>query len=732
MNVPGVVLMSWFLYPMVLWALAAAAAPILIHLLNRRRYREVPWAAMQYLLEAVRKNSRRMQFEQWLLLAVRTLIVILVVLAVAEPVLEQVGLPLGPGQRAHRMFVVDASFSMAFQADEPSRWDRARDGVRRIVEQSGEGDGFTLLLLADPPRVVIGEPSFQPDEFLKELDNLRLPHGRADLPATLARIEQTLAAVRKSHPRLAREEVFLITDLGRNTWAPELRDEALGEFRARSERLGQQTQLVVVDLGSDNRENLAVTRTQVLEPYATTAAQITLEAEVRNFGAIDRAARLVEFYVDNNRTGEQSIDLPAGGQATVRFAHRFESPGEHVVEVRVGGDYLDVDNHRWQVVPVAEQLRVLCVDGRPGGGDFRGAADYLAVALAPGRDDARRGAVRVDVVGESALVETDLDPYDAIFLADVAQFTPSEARILANYLSTGGGVVFFLGDEVQADSYNRILAGEGGGPRVLPARLGDKVAEAQYAFDPLDYRHPLVAAFRGQEQAGLLTSPVYRYFQLDASDNPDARVALAFEGGHPAIVEATVGHGRSIVVATSADLSWTTMPVWPSYVPVVQELLAFAVEGRAADRNQAVGDALGGLGRLPAAPAEWTIRPPGIDPVTVRAVTEGDWNRWTFADTFTSGVYRAAPAGRDDRELLFALNVDPRESDLARLPMDELRTQVWPGVRFVGQSNWAEPGADAGGPLLEAKSWHQFLLAAVVGLLLFESFLAWFLARRAV
>ena len=84
--------------------LAAAAVPILIHLWNKRRYREVSWAAIEYLLAAMRKNSRRMWLEQWLLLAIRTALVALVVLAVAQPFLEQMGL-LGftriPGQFNH-------------------------------------------------------------------------------------------------------------------------------------------------------------------------------------------------------------------------------------------------------------------------------------------------------------------------------------------------------------------------------------------------------------------------------------------------------------------------------------------------------------------------------------------------------------------------------------------------------------------------------------------------------
>ena len=71
------------------WLARAAAAPLLIHLWSRQQYREAPWAAMQFLLAAMRKNSRRLQLQQWLLIAIRTLIIILVVLAVAEPYGDQ-------------------------------------------------------------------------------------------------------------------------------------------------------------------------------------------------------------------------------------------------------------------------------------------------------------------------------------------------------------------------------------------------------------------------------------------------------------------------------------------------------------------------------------------------------------------------------------------------------------------------------------------------------------------
>ena len=75
---------------MLLWGLAAAI-PILIHFLSRRRYDEVPWAAMDFLLAAIRKHARRWRLEQLLLLVVRTAILLLLALALADPVLSLFG-----------------------------------------------------------------------------------------------------------------------------------------------------------------------------------------------------------------------------------------------------------------------------------------------------------------------------------------------------------------------------------------------------------------------------------------------------------------------------------------------------------------------------------------------------------------------------------------------------------------------------------------------------------------
>ena len=89
-----------FTNPWLLAGLAARAIPILIHLFHRRTYRETDWAAMRFLIEASRKNSRRMRLEQLVLLAVRTLLLLLAALAFADPIVQAVTRRTRPTNRS--------------------------------------------------------------------------------------------------------------------------------------------------------------------------------------------------------------------------------------------------------------------------------------------------------------------------------------------------------------------------------------------------------------------------------------------------------------------------------------------------------------------------------------------------------------------------------------------------------------------------------------------------------
>src|SRR5436190_12745366 len=148
----------------------AVSVPIIIHLLNRRRFKIVTWAAMRFLLAAQKQNSRRLRIEQLLLLFVRCLLVALLVFAMASvmPWMENVWSKIWPdgggpavarAARTHHLFVLDGSLSMTTQVDGKSWFEAARDLALRKMDSCPAGDGFSILLMKDSPTWIVGEAS---------------------------------------------------------------------------------------------------------------------------------------------------------------------------------------------------------------------------------------------------------------------------------------------------------------------------------------------------------------------------------------------------------------------------------------------------------------------------------------------------------------------------------------------------------------------------------------------
>ncbi len=712
--------------------LAAAAAPILIHLWSRRKYREMQFAAMEYLLAAVRRQTRRLLFEQWLLLAVRTLLVVLVVLAVAEPYIERAGAALTPGGRVHRLLVFDGSYSMAYKPADKTRFDHAKEIARQIVRDSPQGDAFTLLLMSSTPRVIVGTAALEPAVILQEIDNLELPHTTADLPAAIPAIRQLVTSVAADNPRLDRHEVYFLTDLQRTTWAPRLSEAARAQFLEQTTELAQLAALFVIDLGQPSAGNLAITDLRAADWPITAGRDASFQVRLRHFGPAAPDRQLVELFVDGRRIAQKQAELSPDGSGTAEFSYRFDVPGDHAVEARAGGDALEIDNHRYLALTVRRAIRALCVDGRPSGGSFRGAADYLAVALAPQGEASEHALLQVAVAAESALLERNLSAYDCLFLCNVAQFTASEARALDAYLQGGGCVVFFLGDQVLADRYNRELgvAGEGraGGLQILPARLGSVIDRPQFGLDPLGYRHPILAAFRGRGQTSLLTTPVFKHFQLTPPQNSRATTVLALGNGDPLVIEQAVRRGRVVLIGTAAEPSWSALPLWSSFVPLVQEIVAWCAAGQIEQRNVLAGETFDAL-TSPVATSVSVQSPDGRQrPAQLHAA--GDRFALTYADTLLSGIYTAQFGPPVSRGQPFAVNVDTAESDLATIDPDELRDETWSDVPFVYRTSWQDIKATGVGAAHGQQGLHVDLLYAALGLALAEVLLAWKLEAR--
>jgi len=725
-----------------LWGLALGGAPILIHLLHRRRYIEVPWAAMRFLIAATKKQSRRLHLEQLLLLIVRTLIVLLIAMALARPSIETMGEYFRSEGPRHRIIVIDATFSMGYAGQDRSRFDRARDIGRQIASAARQGDALQLVRIGESiPRVIVKQPAYQPTAVLEEIDQLPLLDERADVSGVLEDINDLLAMV----PEITKKEVYFLTDLQTAGWAPRDSSEAT-RVKSGLKRLADRAKLVFLDVGQPGTANTAIAGLRASEGFVLSGRSLQLSTTIRNYSTSGAVGQTVELLLDDRLSDTRQVDLPAETDVRVDFTPAFSS-GEHRVEVRLKPDGLRVDDSRRLVIPVRDELQVLLVNGKPSGEPMGNATDFLKLSLSP--DIPNRppvSPIRPTVIREGDLLGTDLARFDCVFLCNVAMLTDREAELLRGYLESGGGVVFCLGDQVRPDNYNEILYKSADGARqrnlgpLLPAKLLERVGDAKkketfFEFEPPgDFAHPIVRPFQGNPGAGLELTKTFSYFKTQVLEDRGATVVLRFSSGDPAIVEAPFGRGRVLLVTTSVDREWSTWAVWgQSLIPLMHETVNFAVSSRWSDREALVGQTLTSHLATRASRVSAALQSPGGDAQS--PVTSADGRSVVTEPITRAGFHKMVlgpPVGRTDT---FAVNVDPQESDLASLRPEELRTDILPGIEFTYQTEWEDtPAATEKKVRVVSTSSglaRSFLLAAFC-LLIVEQVMAWKFAPGAI
>ncbi|HKA07260.1 MAG TPA: BatA domain-containing protein, partial [Gemmataceae bacterium] len=387
----------------------AAAVPIIIHLLNRKRYVVINWAAMRFLLAAQKKNVRRLKLEQWILLAVRTLLILLIVLAMAAvmPWFEPVWQRLFPGDalatptqgRTHRIIVIDGSFTMATRrADDLTRFDAAKAQAKAILEKSNPGDGYSLILLGSPAQVIVAGPADDRDKVAREVDDLKLSHGSADVAGGLHAIAELTG---KPLGKYARREVYLVSDLRRSAWplptGVARSAEGAGPSSGTGEAWGRilaGAHVIAIDVAGADVDNIAVTSLSLGEPLALVHTDLALTATIHNHARQAREKLPVSLFVGRAgdraalaELGQKLVEVPANASVTVTFPldkqNRFHDPGQYVLQVRAGEDALRLDDTRSLVVAVRDTIPVMVVNGKASSDPLDQASGFLTRALNP-------------------------------------------------------------------------------------------------------------------------------------------------------------------------------------------------------------------------------------------------------------------------------------------------------------------------------------------------------------
>jgi hypothetical protein len=666
----------------VAWLIAGAVAatiPLIIHMIHTARAPQVPFPTLRFLRTAAEKTARRRRIENLLLMILRMLLFAALAIALARPFLSQEFGLFKEGKSGAAVIILDNSYSMNVRHGPDTRFSKAKQEARAILESRWQPTEAAILL-TNPGAVPVPDRMIADRaKLFMDVNGAQISSGKADLVGT---VRAAYALLDKAHA--AEKRLWIITDRQSLSWA--------GLQTLEEPRKHPDVPVAIIRPTEPSFTNLGIASAEVVSRSRTVGMPIRIDVNIRNSAAAPEK-RNIMFFVDDfgQARQKQPVDLAAAGapgaSKTISFVHVFDKPGPHQLLVALEGtDSLDLDNTRRIALTIADRIPVLLVKQQQSDVSFQDADFYLVRALDPvgGRPDIPWAIKPVEAT-VGTFDPTAIDKYDVVFLNNVKGLTVEAARALSEYVARGGTLVLFCGSQVTPSEYNKLfiegIPRQGG---LLPARLKEMVGDAV-----LKNTVEKVTQVQGQSPylEDMVDSAdvyqdilVYQYIRTEGVQ-PDS-VIMRLAGGDPFLLYKAFGEGRVLMFTTTATADWTNFPIRNLFLPMMMRLVHLASRGENERANLLAGQPFE-KNLYPAVKEVATVEisgPLGPSGETVAEqretiVSEGK-NLIRFDKTWNLGYYSWRTTGQNPVSGLFSTNPDGTESDLTEVADEKLQSDL--------------------------------------------------------
>jgi len=663
------------LAPIYLIGLLAAGIPLVLHLVYRRRAQRVFFPTIRFLKISNERTAHRRRIQDILLLILRTLLFILLALALSQFIVK---LTEGAGMlraKAAAAIVVDNSYSMGAVHEGEPRYAAAKEAAFAILRELHSEDEAAAIFTSGPERRL--EPKFTRD--IQEV------HNTINRSKVSAEGGNAMLAVREAQDLLAKratalKEIYVLTDLQRRAWETartkwDERPEGALEREARSK-----VPVIVFDAGRAGAKNLAVRAIRVSGHAFVSGTPVTVDADIVN-PTPEPVGTMVSLVVGGIVKGRRKMDLDPNTTATASFAYELPKSGVANVQVRLADDALAVDNERDFKLEVKEKIRVLIVQDAQSAVDFLDQSYFLERALDPSivLGGESISIIRPDRALLKDFARTKLRDYDVLFLLNIKTMPDAAAAALKEYVKDGGGAMFFAGDDLDANEYRRIFAA---GPEPLlplPLLPLDKAPPDRRRFTQVtsvDESHFVFAPFRGLNV--LKAVRVFKSVKIDLHAETPMVTLAHLADGQPLLLVHSSGQGKVVFCTVSANAEWSNLPVTDVFLPMIHQLV-YHVSGSFEETDSlAVGAPYRFSFPESATKVDIDIRRPDGVEESIATKPTADKNEAVYAKTFKPGYYAYAARGGADARGAFVVNPDTAESNLMRIESEKLTEQLAP------------------------------------------------------
>ena len=521
-----------FLNSAILAALTLGLLPVLIHLLNRQRYKKIDFPTLRFLHELQKQRMRQVRIRQIILLILRTLAVIFIVLAVARPVVKSsTGLLPGAEARSTAVLILDRSASMRTETPDGTRFRQVQTRAQEILNSLQDGDEAQIVWADAEPETFPEQPTTQINLLRETVVDAQPTLRGGDLVKALQKARTILGKSQNLH-----KEVYVLSDFSVSAWPDKMPE---------SELMPKDVRLFTLPLDGPDARNLGITWAAVTSRIITPGRAVEVSFNVRNSSATPAADRIVSVYAGGRRVAQTRVTLAPGESKTQRLKFVPDAPGDQTGYVRIEeADDFPADDQRYFVLRVPARLNV-AVAGNDGA-----ARSLTALALNPSADP---GAfVNAAMLTPTELEAEDWNRFDAIVVVDASDFSGVFASRLRKFVEDGKGVSVIFGPQADLRDYAAWLPALG-----LPAPSEVWQAESGATrWKRVDFAHPL---FEGlfEEPPASVSPEISKLVRVTSSGT--AVEVISVSTGAPFLLESRIGRGRVLMMTGSPDPAWSTL-----------------------------------------------------------------------------------------------------------------------------------------------------------------------------
>ncbi|MCE9532396.1 MAG: VWA domain-containing protein [Planctomycetes bacterium] len=743
-----------FLQSAILYGLFAMLIPPIIHLLSRRRYDVVDWAAMRFL-QASRRTRRKVAFEQILLMLLRALLIGLLVVALDAPKLNLNAIAKLPGGeemvrwagRSNRdiVLIIDGSYSMDYRWNNQTVDERAKEWSKTFIDDLWQGDRVAIVQAKQQPIPVLEMLTEDRAEVKAKLAAIPRPRGGVDWARAVQEAQRILQSGQNSL-----QEIIILTDGQRQGWSDPRALEGWQLLALPTTSGAAKARIWVVNVVPDRPDDAP---NWLISPITANRSLATVGREVKFKFDLQSSVRVKEegdkktsegiappaevtFEIDRSPAGERAPPNVREPSIGMDFTTRFETTGSHLFSAIIGTDALPGDNRRDFAIDVLPVIPVLIVDGDRHGTLPKRSSDFLRYAIAPPNHP--QPSFLTQMISIQELASKSLtNPIGkeawttprVLILQNVPSLSEEQNRSVEEFLKQGGGVFVLLGDRSDPTNFNLISFREG--ESWLPARLVNPAGDEK---DLLKAAYPVgnsvektfLDLFKEAEPESFVRSSFSRWWKLDTTSGGGGSIVAELTTHDPLFIEKSVGKGRVLMAAVPFDDSWRTSFLQShDFVRLCHECLFYLASSRSGEVNLEPRQSLVFRPGEGEPPGGVTIEPPEGPQ---RRVEVTQWP-FIYDDTRETGVYKL----RTDSGFVQYFVVQPDSSESVLTACDDIErtaiAKLFSDGNFVYQNDRADLLKSIRQGEQDPDLWWLFLLL-VIGLLVAELMVTRSLVKR--